>query len=260
VSQSDARPYASPSRVAIVSGAARGIGGAIALRLAEDGHDIAVLDLDAGACGDTVRAVEAVGRRAIAIAADVADEGAVERAVAAVAEGLGPPTIAVNNAGILRDRTIGKMTLEDWDLVINVNLRGAFLVSRAVQGHMRAAGWGRIVNLSSTAALGNLGEANYSAAKAGIQGLTKTLAIELGRYGITANAVAPGFVETAMTAEVAAKVGVSFEDMKQQAVASTVVGRVGQPEDIAHAVSFFADARSGYVTGQILYVAGGPRG
>jgi 3-oxoacyl-[acyl-carrier protein] reductase len=166
----------------------------------------------------------------------------------------------VNNAGILRDRTIGKMSLADWDLVINVNLRGAFLMSRAVQGHMRSTGWGRIVNLSSTAALGNLGEANYAAAKAGVQGLTKTLAIELGRYGITANAVAPGFVETAMTAEVAARVGMTFEDMKQQAIAGTVVGRVGQPEDIAHAVSFFVDARSGYVTGQVLYVAGGPRG
>jgi 3-oxoacyl-[acyl-carrier protein] reductase len=249
-----------PTRVAIVSGAARGIGASIALRLAADGHDIAVLDLDAEACSDTVRAIRALGRRAMAVAADVAEESAVERAVAEVVAGLGPPTIAVNNAGILRDRTISKMTLADWDLVINVNLRGAFLLSRAVQGHMREMGWGRIVNLSSTAALGNLGEANYAAAKAGVQGLTKTLAIELGRYGITANAVAPGFVETAMTAEVAARVGMSFEAMKQQAIAGTVVGRVGQPEDIAHAVSFFVDARSGYVTGQVLYVAGGPRG
>jgi len=250
----------SPTRVAIISGAARGIGASIALRLAADGHDVAVLDLDAEACSDTVRAIRALGRRAMAVAADVAEESAVERAVAEVVAGLGPPTIAVNNAGILRDRTISKMTLADWDLVINVNLRGAFLLSRAVQGHMREMGWGRIVNLSSTAALGNLGEANYAAAKAGVQGLTKTLAIELGRYGITANAVAPGFVETAMTAEVAARVGISFEAMKQQAIAGTVVGRVGQPEDIAHAVSFFVDARSGYVTGQVLYVAGGPRG
>ena len=249
-----------PARVAIVTGAARGIGASIALRLAADGHDVAVLDLAAAACSDTVRGIEKLGRRALAVVADVADEGAVERAVADVVAVLGPPTIAVNNAGILRDRTIGKMTLADWDLVINVNLRGAFLMSRAVQGHMRRAGWGRIVNLSSTAALGNLGEANYAAAKAGVQGLTKTLAIELGRYGITANAVAPGFVETAMTAEVAARVGMAFEDMKQQAIAGTVVGRVGQPEDIAHAVSFFVDERSGYVTGQVLYVAGGPRG
>ncbi len=251
---------ASTTRVAIVTGAARGIGASIALRLAADGHDIAVIDLDALACSETVRGIEALGRRALAVGADVADETAVEQAVADVTAALGPPTILVNNAGILRDRTIGKMSLADWDLVINVNLRGAFLMSRAVQAHMRAAGWGRIVNLSSTAALGNLGEANYAAAKAGVQGLTKTLAIELGRYGITANAVAPGFVETAMTAEVAARVGMTFEDMKQQAIAGTVVGRVGQPEDIAHAVSFFVDERSGYVTGQVLYVAGGPRG
>ena len=169
---------ASTTRVAIVTGAARGIGASIALRLAADGHDIAVIDLEAAACSETVRGIEALGRRALAVGADVADESAVEQAVVAVAAALGPPTIVVNNAGILRDRTIGKMSLADWDLVINVNLRGAFLMSRAVQAHMRAAGWGRIVNLSSTAALGNLGEANYAAAKAGVQGLTKTLAIE----------------------------------------------------------------------------------
>ena len=162
--------------------------------MAEDGFDIAVLDLDAASCGETVSAINTLGRRAIAVGADVADEAAVKAAIAAVVNRLGPPTILVNNAGILRDRSLAKMTLDEWDSVINVNLRGAFLMCREVLPHMRAAGWGRIVNLSSTAALGNVGEANYAAAKAGIQGLTKTLAIELGRYGITANAVAPGFV------------------------------------------------------------------
>ncbi len=249
-----------PSRIAVVTGGARGIGASIALRLAQDGHDIAVLDLDATSCAETVRAVEQVGRRAVAVGANVADEAAVRLAMATIVEALGPPTIAVNNAGILRDRTIGKMSIDDWDNVINVNLRGTFLVSREAQSHMRSAGWGRIVNLSSTAALGNLGESNYAAAKAGVQGLTKTLAIELGRYGITANAVAPGFVETAMTAEVAARVGMSFDEMKEHAVRETVVGRVGKPDDIANAVSFFADERSSFVTGQILYVAGAPRG
>ncbi len=249
-----------PSRIAVVTGGARGIGASIALRLAQDGHDIAVLDLDATSCAETVRAVEQVGRRAVAVGANVADEAAVRLAIATIVEALGPPTIAVNNAGILRDRTIGKMSIDDWDNVINVNLRGTFLVSREAQSHMRSAGWGRIVNLSSTAALGNLGESNYAAAKAGVQGLTKTLAIELGRYGITANAVAPGFVETAMTAEVAARVGMSFDEMKEHAVRETVVGRVGKPDDIANAVSFFADERSSFVTGQILYVAGAPRG
>ena len=191
--------------------------------------------------------------------ADVADEAAVKAAVAAVVDGLGPPTILVNNAGILRDRSLAKMTLDEWDSVINVNLRGAFLMCREVQPHMRAAGWGRIVNLSSTAALGNVGEANYAAAKAGIQGLTKTLAIELGRYGITANAVAPGFVETSMTHAVAERIGMPFEDMIRQELLSIAVGRIGQPEDIAHAVSFFVDERSGFITGQVLYVAGSPR-
>ena len=247
-------------RIAIVTGGARGIGASIALRLAQDGHDIAVLDLDASACSATVRAVEQAGRKGFAVGADVADETSVRRAMATIVEALGAPTIAINNAGVLRDRTIGKMSVEDWDTVMNVNLRGAFLVSREAQAHMRVAGWGRIVNLSSTAALGNLGEANYAAAKAGIQGLTKTLAIELGRYGITANAVAPGFIETAMTAEVAARVGIAFDEMKRQALDGTVVGRIGQPEDIANAVSFFVDPRSGYVTGQVLYVAGAPRG
>lgn len=173
----------SETRVAIVTGAARGIGAAIARRLASDGHDIAVLDLDRGACSETLEAVTAMGRRAIAVAADVSQEQSVREGVAAVADALGPPTILVNNAGVLRDRTIARMTLDDWDIVQNVNLRSAFLMCREVQAHMRATGWGRIVNLSSIAALGALGEANYSAAKAGIQGLTRTLAIELGQIG-----------------------------------------------------------------------------
>ncbi len=250
---------AQPHRIALVTGSARGIGASIALRLAEDGFDIAVLDLDTASGEETVSAVTALGRRAIAVGADVADEAAVKAAVAAVVDGLGPPTILVNNAGILRDRSLAKMTLDEWDSVINVNLRGAFLMCREVQPHMRAAGWGRIVNLSSTAALGNVGEANYAAAKAGIQGLTKTLAIELGRYGITANAVAPGFVETSMTHAVAERIGMPFEDMIRQELLSIAVGRIGQPEDIAHAISFFVDARSGFITGQVLYVAGSPR-
>jgi 3-oxoacyl-[acyl-carrier protein] reductase len=246
-------------RIAIVTGAARGIGASIALRLAEDGHDIAVLDLDAPSCAATVAAITALGRRAVAVGANVADEAEVKAAVAKVVEDLGPPTILVNNAGIIRDRSLAKMTLDDWDSVITVNLRGPFLMSREVVQHMRAADWGRIVNLSSTAALGNVGEANYSAAKAGVQGFTKSLALELGRYGITANAVAPGFVETEMTRAIAERIGMAFEDMKQQQIAATAVGRTGQPEEIAHAVSFFADERSGFVTGQILYVAGSPR-
>jgi 3-oxoacyl-[acyl-carrier protein] reductase len=247
-------------KIAIVTGAARGIGAAIARRLAEDGHDVAVIDLDRDACAATVAAVEAAGRRGIAIAADVADEAAVRRGVAEVTDALGAPTVLVNNAGIIRDRTLAKLTLEDWESVINVNLRSVFLMCREVQGHMREARWGRIVNLSSIAALGVFGEANYSAAKAGIQGLTKTIAIELGRYGVTANAVAPGFVVTDMTRAVAERMKVTIEAMTAEMMQGICVGRPGTPEDIANAVSFFADERSGFVTGQVLYVAGAPRG
>ena len=250
----------SSNRVAIVTGGARGIGAAIATRLAADGYDIAVMDLDAAACRKTVQSVEALGRRALAVAADVSDEQAVRDGVAAVVEGLGAPTVLVNNAGIIRDRTLAKMTLADWNLVIDVNLRSVFLMCREVQAHMRAAAWGRIVNLSSTAALGMVGEANYAAAKAGIQGLTKTLALELGRYGITANAVAPGFVVTDMTRDVATRMNVPFEDIVEDMMKAISVGRPGEPDDIANAVAFFVDPRSSFVTGQVLYVAGAPRG
>jgi 3-oxoacyl-[acyl-carrier protein] reductase len=246
-------------RIAIVTGAARGIGAAIAVRLAADGHDIAVVDLDAGACETTIAAVEAAGGRAVAVAADVADETAVIAAVDEIAARIGAPTVLVNNAGILRDRTLAKMTLDDWQSVIDVNLQSVFLLCRAVLPHMRAARWGRIVNLSSIAALGALGEANYAAAKAGVQGLTKTLAIELGRYGVTANAVAPGFVVTDMTRSVADRMGMAFDDMVAEMVKTIYVGRPGLPDDIAHAVSYFADPRSSFVTGQVLYVAGAPK-
>lgn len=247
-------------RVAIVTGAARGIGAAIALRLAHDGCDVALLDLVAETCAEAASAVRATGRRALAVAADVADEASVARAVAEVVAGLGPPTVLVNNAGFLRERTLAKTTLEEWDTIVDVNLRGAFLMSRAVAPHQRAARHGRIVNLSSTGALGDVGLSAYSAAKAGVQGLTRTLALELGRHGTTVNAVAPGFVATAMTAAVADRVGQSFEDMQKRVAEAVPVGRVGRPEDIANAVAFFVDRRSDYVSGQVLYVAGGPRG
>jgi 3-oxoacyl-[acyl-carrier protein] reductase len=258
--QSELKPRMDSSRrVAIVTGAARGIGASIAVRLAQDGLDVAVLDLEESDCLDTVHAVETAGSRALAVAVDVVDEKSVAIAVTRVAEELGVPTVLVNNAGVLRERVLGKATLPDWDLVLDVNLRGVFLMSREVVTHMRAAGWGRIVNLSSTGALGAVGLSAYSAAKAGVQGLTKTLAIELGRYGITVNAVAPGFTVTAMTAAAAERVGMSFEDLKRQALREIPVGRLGAPEDIAQAAAFFVDARSGFVSGQVLYVAGGPR-
>jgi 3-oxoacyl-[acyl-carrier protein] reductase len=248
------------TRTAIVTGAARGIGAATARRLAGDGHAVAVLDLDESACADTVTAIEAAGGQAIAVGADVADANAVTAAVGRVAEELGVPTILVNNAGIIRDNLLFKMTDDDWDAVLNVHLRGAFLMSRAVQQHQVAAKWGRIVNLSSTSALGNRGQANYSAAKAGMQGLTKTLAIELGRYGVTANAIAPGFIATDMTRATADRIGVGFEEFMAAMAKEIPIGRAGQPEDVAAAVSFFCREDAGFVSGQVLYVAGGPRG
>lgn len=246
-------------RIAIVTGSARGIGRATALRLASDGYAVAVMDLDAVQCKSVVEQIELGGGRAVAIGVDVADEGAVQFAVQRVVEELGPPSVLVNNAGITRDNLLFKMTVEEWDAVVDVHLRGAFLMSRAVQGHMTKLGWGRIVNLSSVSALGNRGQANYAAAKAGIQGFTKTLAIELGKFGVTVNAVAPGFIVTEMTAATAARIGISFEEFQQSAAAEIPVDRVGAPEDIANAVSFFANEAAGFVSGQILYVAGGPK-
>ncbi|MDW4573547.1 SDR family oxidoreductase [Microbacterium sp. M3] len=247
------------TRTAIVTGAARGIGAATAKRLAADGHAVAVLDLDEAQCADTVTAIADAGGRALAVGANVADAASVERAVARVAEELGAPTILVNNAGIIRDNLLFKMTEDDWDAVLAVHLRGAFLMSRAVQEHQVKEGWGRVVNLSSTSALGNRGQANYAAAKAGMQGFTKTLAIELGRFGVTANAIAPGFIVTDMTRATAERVGVSFEDFIAHNAAEIPVGRAGTPDDIAAAASFFSSEEAGFVSGQVLYVAGGPR-
>jgi 3-oxoacyl-[acyl-carrier protein] reductase len=246
-------------RTAIVTGAARGIGAAVARRLAGDGHAVAVLDLDEAGGKPVVDEIEAGGGRALAVGVDVADEQAVEAAVTRVADELGAPTVLVNNAGITRDNLLFKMTTADWDAVMSVHLRGSFLVSRAVQRYMTEAGWGRIVSLSSTSALGNRGQANYSAAKAGLQGFTKTLAVELGKFGVTVNAVAPGFIETDMTAATAQRVGMSFEDYKAAAAGQIPVGRVGQPEDIAATVSFFVREEASFVSGQVIYVAGGPR-
>ncbi|MGZ4601009.1 3-oxoacyl-ACP reductase FabG [Oryzihumus sp.] len=248
-----------PQRTAIVTGAARGIGAATAIRLAADGHAVAVLDLDEAACAQTVSVITEAGGRAIAVGVDVSQPEQVEAAVARVAEELGAPTILVNNAGIIRDNLIFKMTVEDWDAVIAVHLRGAFLMTKAVQAHMTAEKYGRIVNLSSTSAQGNRGQVNYSAAKAGLQGFTKTLAIELGRFGVTANAVAPGFIATDMTRATAERMKVSFEDFIAGASAQIPVGRVGEPEDIAATVAFLTSEEAGFVSGQVIYVAGGPQ-
>jgi 3-oxoacyl-[acyl-carrier protein] reductase len=245
-------------RVAIVTGAARGIGAAVARRLAADGLAVGVIDLKEGDCGATVDAITAAGGRAFAVGADVSDSAQVAAAVAAVAAELGPPVVLVNNAGVLRDNLLFKMTDDDWDTVLGVHLRGSFLMSRAAQKHMVEQKFGRIINLSSSSALGNRGQANYSAAKAGLQGFTKTLAIELGQFGVTANAIAPGFIVTDMTAATAERVGMEFEAFQQAAATRIPVRRVGHPDDIAHVASFLASEGAGFVSGQVIYVAGGP--
>ena len=246
-------------RTAIVTGAARGIGAATARRLASDGHAVGVLDLDEGSCADTVTAITAAGGKAAAVAVDVSRADQVAAAVQRVVDELGAPTILVNNAGITRDNLLFKMSEEDWDAVIDVHLRGSFLMTRAVQVHMTAERFGRIVSLSSTSALGNRGQVNYSAAKAGLQGFTKTLAIELGRFGVTANAIAPGFIQTEMTRATAERLGAAFEDFMAHSAKEIPVQRVGQPEDIAATVSFLTSDEAGFVSGQVIYVAGGPQ-
>jgi 3-oxoacyl-[acyl-carrier protein] reductase len=246
------------SKVAIVTGAARGIGAAVARRLAADGFAVALLDLDEAGVKQGAAAITAEGGQAIGLSVDVSDTDQVGTVVTQVAQELGPPVVLVNNAGITRDNLLFKMTDDDWDSVIGVHLRGSFLMSRAVQKHMTEQKWGRIVNLSSTSALGNRGQANYSTAKAGLQGFTKTLAIELGKFGVTVNAIAPGFIATDMTAATAERLGVSFEDFKAGAAQAIPVRRVGEPADIAHLVSFFASEGAGFISGQVVYAAGGP--
>lgn len=250
----------STRRTAVVTGAGRGIGAAIARRLSQDGHKVALLDRDGEAAAAIAESIDPTGIAAVAVTADVADERSVARAVAAAAEALGPPTILVSNAGFARDQPLDDMPTADWDAVVDVHLRGAFLTTRAVCGHMRRAGWGRIVNVSSTSALGDDDRVNYSAAKSGLHGFTRACALELGPSGVTANVVAPGFIVSDMTRATARRLGRSFEEHRRLAAAALPVRRVGQPEDIAHAVSYLTSEGAGYVTGQILYVAGAPVG
>ncbi|MFI5630255.1 3-oxoacyl-ACP reductase FabG [Streptomyces sp. NPDC051664] len=247
-------------KVAVVTGAARGIGAATAARLARDGFAVAVFDLDEAACASTVEIIEKDGGRALAVGCDVSDPEQAEAGVAEVVAELGAPAVLVNNAGIIRDNLIFKMTPQEFDAVIGVHLRGAFLMAKACQKHMVDAKWGRIINMSSAAALGNRGQSNYSSAKAGLQALTKTLAIELGPFGVTSNCVAPGFIATEMTAATAERMGITFEEFTGRYATSIPVRRVGAPEDIAQAVSYFAREEAGFVSGQVLYVAGGPKG
>ena len=248
------------NRVAMVTGAGRGIGEATARRFAREGARVCLTDANADGVVATARQLVNEGMDVFAKKVDVTSRTEVEGAVGEAVNRYGRLDILVNNAGITSDNLLHKMTDEDWRKVLNVNLSGAFFCARAAQRHMVERNYGRIVNVSSTSALGNRGQANYAAAKAGIQGFTKTLALELGRYGITANAVAPGFIETEMTRETAARLGVDFDDFVGEMVKPIPAGRGGWPEDVASACLFFASEESAFVNGQILYVAGGPKG
>ena len=245
-------------RVAVVTGAARGIGLGIATRFAEEGASVAILDLD------RTSAAEAAGElpitasaSAVGIGADVSNGDSVQAAVDHVVAELGGLHVLVNNAGVTRDNLLFKMSDDDWDVVMGVHLRGAFLMTRAAQQHFVAQKYGKIVCLSSVSALGNRGQANYAAAKMGIQGFVRTLGIELGPYGVNANAIAPGFIATDMTDETAARVGMPVEDFRKAAAERNPVRRVGYPEDIAAAAAFLCSDEASYITGQTLYVDGG---
>jgi len=244
-------------RVAIITGAARGIGAGTAKRFAEEGAAVAVLDLDesqAQATADSLGAAKAVG-----IGCNVTDEASAQGAVDRVLEELGGLHILVNNAGITRDNLLFKMTLEDWDSVMAVHLRGAFLMSRAAQKTFVQQKYGKVVNTSSTSANGNRGQANYSAAKAGIQGFTRTLALELGPFGVNVNAIAPGFIATDMTDDTARRLKLDVEEFRRLSAEANPVKRVGTPEDIAAAAAFLCSDEASYITGQTLYVDGGAR-
>ena len=246
-------------RVAFVTGAGRGIGAATALRLAEEGARVALADIDVEGSQQVADELNRLGSEGLVVRCNVADSANVQDAVDQSASQFGRLDILVNNAGVLRDNLLFKMSEEDWDTVMNVHLKGAFLCSRAAQKYMVQQKYGRIVSLSSTSALGNRGQANYSSAKAALQGLTRTLAIELGPFGITVNAVAPGFIDTEMTRSTARRQCLDPDQVIAEASKIIPVRRVGQPRDIANVICFLASDEASFVNGQIIYVAGGPR-
>jgi len=246
-------------RTAFVTGGSRGIGKGIVELFAEEGAKVAIIDLNEEALSETAKELREKGYEVYTKVANVVDAEQVEAAAKEINDTFGSIDILVNNAGVIRDNLLFKMTDSDWQMVMDVHLKGSFNAARAVQKYMVEKKYGRIINISSTSALGNRGQANYAAAKAGLQGFTKTLAIELGKYGITANSVAPGFIETDMTKATAERIGISFEQLVQASVSNIPVGRSGKPADIANAVAFFADEKSSFVSGQVIYVAGGPK-
>jgi 3-oxoacyl-[acyl-carrier protein] reductase len=246
-------------RVAVVTGAAQGIGAATARRLAAEGASVAVVDLDPRRSTAMAEEITAAGGTAAGFGCDVTDAEAVSAMTDAVVARFGRLDVLVNNAGITRDNLLFKMTAAEWQAVLTTNLTSIFHCCQAASRHMTAARYGKIVNLGSRSALGNRGQVNYAAAKAGVQGLTSTLAIELGPFNINVNAVAPGYVATAMTAATAARVGTSPEDHQKFAAEHTPLRRVAQPAEIASVIAFLASDDASYVSGQTLHVNGGAR-
>jgi len=245
-------------RSALVTGGGRGIGAATAMRFAAEGARVVITDLDVEPAEAVAARVRSEGGTALAVAADVTERLAVEALVNRAVKDYGGLDILVTCAGILRDNLIHKMTDTDWDLVIDTHLKGTFLCAQAAQRVMVPARRGKMVFLSSNSALGNRGQVNYSAAKAGIQGIARTLAIELGPFNINVNAVAPGFIETRMTQAVAQRTGIDYEDLKKAAAERTPLRRIGQPEDIAGLITFLCSDDASFVTGQTIYATGGP--
>jgi 3-oxoacyl-[acyl-carrier protein] reductase len=247
-------------RVAFLTGAGRGIGAATAAKLAAEGAAVAVTDMDVGPAEETAEAVRSAGGRALALPVDVTNREQIEAAAARAAQEFGRLDILVALAGITRDNLLFKMSDDDWDGVITTHLKGSFNAAKATQKYMVEQRYGKMIFTSSTSALGNRGQANYSTAKAGLQGLARTLSIELGQFGINVNAVAPGFIETRMTQATAERMGMDWEQFKKDAAARTPVRRTGTPEDVANVIAFLVSDEASFVSGQVVYVAGGPRG
>jgi 3-oxoacyl-[acyl-carrier protein] reductase len=241
-------------KTALVTGGAKGIGAATARRLASEGATVVVADFDEA---EAQKTAQEIGGHAVAC--DVTKLDDVEAAVAAAVEHGGSLDVLVTCAGIIRDNLLFKMSDEDWDAVIDTHLKGTFYAVRATQKQMVEQKSGKMVLISSTSALGNRGQTNYATAKAGLQGMTKTLAIELGPFNVNVNCVAPGFIETAMTRQTAERVGVPFEQFVEAASAQVPLRRSGKPEDVAATIAFLCSEDAGYVSGQVIYVAGGPR-
>ena len=249
---------AKTGRTAVVTGGGRGIGLAICRRFAQNGDAVVLLDLDPGVAEAAKKIAEETGVTVKGLTCDVTDGAQVKETFAAIADEFGSVDILINNAGVLRDNLIHKMSEDDWDTVMGVHLKGAYLCAKAAQTYMVPKRYGKIVNLSSTSSLGNRGQLNYSTAKAGLQGFTRTLALDLGKFSINVNCIAPGFIDTEMTRSTAERQGISPDDYKKMKAEKIAIGRVGVPEDVANVANFLASDEASFVNGQIIYVSGGP--